>query len=265
MWFDGTILVLSLSYNPMIRVGGVWTDRFELVYIIGQIPCPDLLQGIADGLKIVLAPTIQELKTVWQLLNHLSDKLLNHHFCRRMPLTLMTTVMSTETICWRTWSIKSRHPQCVQRKSTEPVKGKGRKLAVKARSKSKTVGRTHTPSYACAAATKVEKLKARQVCALCLKAGRPSTIRHKGEMCPFALGPAPEDCALTCPELPRLRQKAHTTSYGTGRPVQQSKGKKTRIFSIVGNEPVFVMEWCPTNHIQFECTTNGKRTIANNI
>ena len=26
--------------------------------------CPDVLQGIADGLKIVLAPTIQELKTV---------------------------------------------------------------------------------------------------------------------------------------------------------------------------------------------------------
>jgi hypothetical protein len=108
--------------------------------------------------------------------------------------------------------------------------------------RSKTVGRTHTPSYACAATTKAEKLTARQVCALCLKAGRPTAIRHKGKMCPFALGPAPENYALTCPELPRLRQKAHTTSYGTGRPVQQPKGKKTRILSIVGNESVFVME-----------------------
>ncbi len=123
----------------------------------------------------------------------------------------------------------------------ERVKGK-MKEAGKGK-KSKTVGRTHTPSYACAATTKAEKQKARQVCALCLRAGRPSNgVRHKGKMCPFALGQAPEESALTCPELPRLRVKAHTTPYGTGRPVQQPKERKPRILAIVGNEPVFVME-----------------------
>ena len=127
---------------------------------------------------------------------------------------------------------KEKHGAC-KRKRKEAGKGK----------KSKTVGRTHTASYACAATTTAEKQKARQVCARCLKAGRPSNgVRHKGKMCPFALGPAPEDSAFKCPELPRLRVKAHTTSYGTGRPVQQPKEKKPRILAIVGNEPVFVME-----------------------
>ncbi len=127
---------------------------------------------------------------------------------------------------------KDKHGTC-KRKRKEAGKGK----------KSKTGGRTHTPSYACAATTKAEKQKARQVCALCLRAGRPSNgVLHKGKMCPFALGQAPEKSALTCPELPRLRVKAHTTSYGTGRPVQQPKEKKTWILAIVGNEPVFVME-----------------------
>ncbi len=81
---------------------------------------------------------------------------------------------------------QEKHGAC-KRKRKEA--GKGRK--------SKTVGRTHTPSYACAATTKAEKQKARQVCARCLKAGRPSNgVRHKGKMCPFALGPAPEDSAF---------------------------------------------------------------------
>ena len=117
---------------------------------------------------------------------------------------------------------KEKHGSCKRKRKESGSKGK----------KKKTVGRIHTPSYACAATTKAEKLKARQVCALCLKAGRPTTIRHKGKMCPFALGPAPDNCALPCPELPRLRQTAHKTSYKTGRPVQQPKEKKPRI--IVG-------------------------------
>ena len=55
--------------------------------------------------------------------------------------------------------------------------------------KGKTRGRTHTPSYACAAASKTDKLRARQVCTICLKAGRPPTdVRHKSKMCPFTLG-----------------------------------------------------------------------------
>jgi hypothetical protein len=118
---------------------------------------------------------------------------------------------------------KEKHGAC-KRKRKEAGKGK----------KSKTVGRTHTPSYACAATTKAEKQKARQVCARCLKAGRPSNgVRHKGKMCPFALGPAPEDSAFKCPELPRLRVKAHTYNVLWNKP---------RILAIVGNEPVFVME-----------------------
>jgi hypothetical protein len=108
----------------------------------------------------------------------------------------------------------------------ERVKGKGRM-----REKGKNQ-KLWGVSYACAATTKAEKQKARQVCARCLKAGRPSNgVRHKGKMCPFALGPASDDSALTCPELPRLRVKAHTTSYGTGRPVQQPK-EKNRGFSL---------------------------------
>ncbi len=75
---------------------------------------------------------------------------------------------------------KEKHGACKRKMKETGSKGK----------RSKTVGRTHTPSYACAATTKAEKLTARQVCALCLKAGRPTAIRHKGKMCPFALGPA---------------------------------------------------------------------------
>ena len=117
---------------------------------------------------------------------------------------------------------KEKHGSCKRKRKESGSKGK----------KKKTVGRTHTPSYACAATTKAEKLKARQVCALCLKAGRPTAVRHKGKMCPFELGPPPENSAMTCPELPRLRHKAHKTSYATGAPVQQPKEKKPRI--IVG-------------------------------
>ena len=29
-------MVLSLSYNPMIRVGGVWTDYFDIMGITGN-------------------------------------------------------------------------------------------------------------------------------------------------------------------------------------------------------------------------------------
>ena len=109
-------------------------------------------------------------------------------------------------------------------------------------SKGKSRGRTHTPSYACAAASKAEKLKARQVCALCLKAGRPTVERHKSKMCPFTLGPAPSNIPLKCPELPRLRVKGHKTSYKSGKAVQEPKEKKPRILSVEGNNMTFVME-----------------------
>jgi hypothetical protein len=109
-------------------------------------------------------------------------------------------------------------------------------------SKAKTRGRTHTPSYACAAASKADKLKARQVCALCLKAGRPTGVRHKSKMCPFTLGPAPTNLRLKSPELPRLRVKGHKTSYKSGKPVQEPKEKKPRILSVEGNNMTFVME-----------------------
>ena len=96
--------------------------------------------------------------------------------------------------------------------------------------KGKTRGRTHTPSYACAAASKTDKLRARQVCTICLKAGRPPTdVRHKSKMCPFTLGPAPNDGCFKYPELPRLRVQGHKTSYKRGKPERVVKENKPRI------------------------------------
>lgn len=130
---------------------------------------------------------------------------------------------------------KEKHGACKRKRKERGGRGK----------KSKTVGRTHTPSYACAATSKTEKLTARQVCATCLKAGRPTDgVRHKSKMCPFILGPAPDTIDVKCPELPRLRVKGHKTSYATGKPVQGpvAKEKKPRVLSIEGNNMTFVME-----------------------
>ena len=49
---------------------------------------------------------------------------------------------------------KEKHGACKRKRKERGGRGK----------KSKTVGRTHTPSYACAATSKTEKLTARQVC-----------------------------------------------------------------------------------------------------
>ncbi len=87
--------------------------------------------------------------------------------------------------------LKEKHGACKRNRKERGGKGQ----------KSKTVGRTHTPSYACAATSKADKLKARQVCAICIKAGWPTHVRHKSKMCPFTPGPAPDTIDLKCPEL----------------------------------------------------------------
>jgi hypothetical protein len=127
--------------------------------------------------------------------------------------------------------VNEKHGNCNRKRKTMSSKA------------SKSLGSTHTSTYAQASRTTLAKKAARQVCFKCVRAGRVVDVdnRHKAKMCPWSV-PDISAVALKIPEMPRLRNQAKT-AYNKGVPTKLQKPrteKKPRILSCISGQPI---EW----------------------
>ncbi len=162
----------------------------------------EVLLTIAKGLKIILAPTRDELQ-----------------------LTSVVTADNNvhQIILPPPKRTKERHAKNKRKRKESSKKA------------STTTGRTHTRSYACVSSSLPVRKAARQICSLCVRNGRavPKELWHKAKCCPYKVANESK-CQLQVPAMSRLRAQ-NKMSYKNGVPHRE---EKPRILSCVAGEPI---------------------------